>query len=75
MSDKSNIVRSEPAADNTVLVRFLKDESGTTAIEYGLVVASISIAIVATLGEIGASLQGDWYEPIRKAIEAAVNGS
>nr|WP_246270544.1 Flp family type IVb pilin [Hongsoonwoonella zoysiae] len=53
----------------------MNDESGTTAIEYGLVAASISIAIVATLGEVGASLQGDWYEPIRKAIEAAVNGS
>ncbi|WP_425483811.1 Flp family type IVb pilin [Hongsoonwoonella zoysiae] len=58
-----------------MLAKFLNDESGTTAIEYGLVAASISIAIVATLGEVGASLQGDWYEPIRKAIEAAVNGS
>ena len=38
------------------LARFLKDESGATAIEYGLIAAGISIAIIAVLGALGTSL-------------------
>ena len=36
--------------------RFLKDESGATAIEYGLVAAGISVAIVAVVQGIGSKL-------------------
>jgi pilus assembly protein Flp/PilA len=36
--------------------RFLKDESGATAIEYGLVAAGISVAIVAVVHGIGSKL-------------------
>lgn len=75
MSGMINIARSEPANETAVLARLLKDESGATAIEYGMVAASITVAIVATLSTIGATLQGDWYEPIGRAIDAAVNGS
>jgi pilus assembly protein Flp/PilA len=35
---------------------FLKDESGATAIEYGLIAAGISIVIVASVNAIGTSL-------------------
>jgi pilus assembly protein Flp/PilA len=35
---------------------FLKDESGATAIEYGLIAAGISIAIIAVVNGIGTSL-------------------
>ncbi|MGD9866444.1 MAG: Flp family type IVb pilin [Hyphomicrobiales bacterium] len=38
--------------------RFVKDESGATAIEYGLIAAGISVAIVAILPQIGTALQG-----------------
>ncbi|MXN65183.1 Flp family type IVb pilin [Stappia sp. GBMRC 2046] len=68
------MARSEPVKETTVLAKILNDESGATAIEYGMVAGSITVAIVATLSTIGATLQGDWYEPIRQAIEAAVNG-
>jgi pilus assembly protein Flp/PilA len=37
-------------------VRFLKDESGATAIEYGLIAACISVAIIAVVQGIGTSL-------------------
>ena len=37
---------------------FLKDESGATAIEYGLIAAGISVVIIATVNAIGTSLQG-----------------
>lgn len=35
------------------LARFLADETGATAIEYGLIAAGISVAIIATVGPCG----------------------
>ena len=35
---------------------FLKDESGATAIEYGLIAALVSVAIVGVLGTLGTNL-------------------
>jgi pilus assembly protein Flp/PilA len=37
-------------------ISFLKDENGATAIEYGLIAAGISIAIVAVVQAVGGSL-------------------
>ena len=36
--------------------RFVKDESGATAIEYGLIAAGISVAIIAVIQGIGPKL-------------------
>jgi pilus assembly protein Flp/PilA len=36
--------------------RFAKDESGATAIEYGLIAAGISVAIVTIVKGVGSSL-------------------
>jgi pilus assembly protein Flp/PilA len=36
--------------------RFLNDESGATAIEYGLIAAGISIAIIAVVNGLGTNL-------------------
>jgi pilus assembly protein Flp/PilA len=44
----------------TKLLKFLSDEAGATSIEYALIGAIVSIAIVATLGKISVSLQGDF---------------
>ena len=38
--------------------RFLKDEEGVTAIEYGLIASLIAIAIVVTAGTVGTTLSG-----------------
>lgn len=38
------------------LQAFLKDESGATAIEYGLIAAGISVAIIAVVNGIGTKL-------------------
>jgi pilus assembly protein Flp/PilA len=35
---------------------FIKDESGATAIEYGLIAAGISVVIIATVNAIGTTL-------------------
>jgi len=37
-------------------VKFLKDQSGATAIEYGLIAAGISVAIIAVVKSIGTQL-------------------
>ena len=39
-----------------LLVRFVKDNSGATAIEYGLIAAGISIAIIAVVNGLGTQL-------------------
>ena len=40
----------------TKLYRFFNDESGVTAIEYGLIAAGIGIAIVLVVGQVGDAL-------------------
>jgi pilus assembly protein Flp/PilA len=40
----------------TNLVKFFKDESGATAIEYGLIAAATGLALVATFPTIKANL-------------------
>jgi pilus assembly protein Flp/PilA len=37
--------------------RYLSDESGATAIEYGLIAALIAVAIIATVTSVGTGLQ------------------
>jgi pilus assembly protein Flp/PilA len=39
-----------------VIARFVKDESGATAIEYGLIAAGISLAIIAVVNGLGSTL-------------------
>ncbi len=38
------------------MMRFLRDESGATAIEYGLIAAGISVAIITVVGTLGSAL-------------------
>jgi pilus assembly protein Flp/PilA len=39
-----------------LVTRFVKDESGATAIEYGLIAAGIAVAIIAAVNTVGSSL-------------------
>jgi pilus assembly protein Flp/PilA len=39
------------------LISFLRDESGATAIEYGLIAAGISVAIILTVNQLGGQLK------------------
>ncbi|MFO1186474.1 MAG: Flp family type IVb pilin [Alphaproteobacteria bacterium] len=41
---------------NTFLARFVKDESGVTAMEYGMIAALIAVVILTALGTIGTQL-------------------
>ena len=40
----------------SVLKKFLADESGATAIEYGLIAAGIALAIIAVVNGLGSNL-------------------
>ncbi len=44
------------------LIKFLKDEDGATAIEYGLIAALISVAIIGAVGAIGTNLNTTFSE-------------
>jgi len=40
----------------SLFARFIKDQSGATAIEYGLIAALISVVAITTLGQVGTKL-------------------
>lgn len=56
----------------TRLVQFLKsfgrDASGATAIEYGLVLTFISIAVIASVQAVGDNLIANFYDEIVAAF-------
>uniref|UniRef100_Q07K57 Flp/Fap pilin component n=1 Tax=Rhodopseudomonas palustris (strain BisA53) TaxID=316055 RepID=Q07K57_RHOP5 len=45
-----------------ILARFLKDESGATAIEYGLIAAGIALAIITAVNTVGTDLSTKFGE-------------
>ena len=40
----------------TLISRFMRDENGATAIEYGLIAAGIAVAIIAVVQTVGTNL-------------------
>jgi pilus assembly protein Flp/PilA len=46
---------------------FLRDESGATAIEYGLIAALVAVAIIVALQALGSSL-GDLYGVVKDRV-------
>jgi pilus assembly protein Flp/PilA len=51
-----------------LIARFVKDESGATAIEYGLIAAGISLAIIAIVNGLGTNLNGK-FTAINSALK------
>ena len=52
-----------------MLARIIKDESGATAIEYGLIVALVSMAAIAAYGAVGTSLT-DFFNAVSTKMNA-----
>lgn len=52
---------------------FLKNEDGATAVEYGLIVALIGVAIVTAAGLVGVSLD-DIFNQVSGSLGAAASG-
>ena len=51
-----------------LIQKFLSDESGATAIEYGLIAAFISLAIIAVVNGLGTSLN-DKFTSISSSLK------
>jgi len=51
-----------------LFARFVKDESGATAIEYGLIAAGISLAIIAVVNGLGSNLN-DKFTSINTSLK------
>ena len=49
---------------------FIKDESGATAIEYGLIAALVSVAAIAALTSLGGSLR-TMFTNVGSALDSA----
>jgi pilus assembly protein Flp/PilA len=53
-----------------IVTRFFKDESGATAIEYGLIAALIAAVLITALSKIGTNLNGT-FENIATKVQSA----
>ncbi len=54
-----------------VIRKLINDESGATAIEYGLIAALVSVAAVAALGNLGDSLSA-MFTSVSLELDSAV---
>ncbi|HEV7307312.1 Flp family type IVb pilin [Ensifer sp.] len=57
----------------SIINRLLKDESGATAIEYGLIAALISVALIAGAGVLGDALD-DTFSGVGTKVQTSTAG-
>ena len=53
---------------NKLVMRFLRDNSGATAIEYGLIAAGISVAIIVAVQATGTAAKGT-FNSVANALQ------
>jgi pilus assembly protein Flp/PilA len=51
-----NTIPKQEAGLQRIFLKFLSDESGATAIEYGLIAAGIALAIITVVNGLGTNL-------------------
>lgn len=44
------------------MIKFIRDEQGATAIEYGLIASLIAVVIIAAVGLVGTTLSGTFQQ-------------
>nr|WP_040592655.1 Flp family type IVb pilin [Mesorhizobium metallidurans] len=54
----------------TVLQRFLEDETGATAIEYGLIVAVLSLTVISGIGQAADAISWMFSDNNSKLVKA-----
>lgn len=57
-----------------MLRKFIRDETAATAIEYGLIIALIALAIVGGAGNLGDYLRGSYEDMATKIQEVGETG-
>jgi pilus assembly protein Flp/PilA len=50
-------------------LRFMRDESGATAIEYALVASGIAVAIASTVTALGSAVKNNLYNNVASALK------
>jgi pilus assembly protein Flp/PilA len=55
------------------LQRLVHDRSGATMVEYGLLVATLSVAILLTVGSIGGTVRDDIFQVISNVMLTGAN--
>ena len=60
---------------NRIIGKFIKDDSGATAIEYGLIAALVSVAAIAALTSLGGSLTNIFTVVDNALVTAATSAS
>ena len=58
-----------------LVTRFIKDESGATAIEYGLIAALIAVALIAGATSLGGALDAKFQDLSGKLNSAGTDGA
>ncbi|MBZ0215139.1 MAG: Flp family type IVb pilin [Fimbriimonadaceae bacterium] len=51
------------------LKRFFREDTGATAIEYGIIAGGISIVIVTVVFALGTSLETNYFTPVEEAFD------
>lgn len=57
-----------PEATGTSMRRFVRDESGATAIEYAIIASGIAVAIATTIVSLGSNVKG-FYSSVATAMQ------
>lgn len=52
--------------------RFMRDKSGATVVEYGMIVAVLSVVLIATFGAIGETTRDDVFGAVSRTLEAVL---
>jgi pilus assembly protein Flp/PilA len=68
LSNDYQTLNSKEAELKRTLLNFLSDESGATAIEYGLIAAGIALAIIAVVNGVGTNLN-DKFTSINSSLK------
>jgi pilus assembly protein Flp/PilA len=62
-----------PREEQTMIKQLIQDESGATAIEYGLIAGLVSVAIIVALTALGGSLDA-LFSQISGSVDSAAAG-
>ena len=58
----------------SMIRRLVEDETGATAVEYGLICALIAVAIIGAVGFLGSQVANGLYSKIGNAVANAASG-
>ena len=72
MFGRTRFATGKVASMATTLRRFIADESGATAIEYGLIAALVAVAAIAALQAMGNSLS-DMFNAVSGKLSGAAS--